>query len=78
VPERVTVGAGLRMGKSGVAWNGSSNASDNALLLEGSYKMAQNIMLNLYYTKQSGDYWDSVNSDALGSSQIALNLAVLF
>jgi hypothetical protein len=78
VPERVTVGAGIRMGKSGQAYNGSSNATDNALLLEASYKLAQNQMLNLYYTKQSGDYWDSANADALGSSQIALNLAILF
>jgi len=78
VPEKVTVGAGIRMGKSGVAWNGSSNATDNAFLLTGSYKLTQNQMLNLYYTKQSGDFWDSANSDALGSSQIALNLAILF
>jgi hypothetical protein len=78
VPERVTVGAGLRFGKSGVAWNGASNASDNAILLEASYKLAQNQMLNLYYTKQSGDFWDTANSDAIGSSQIALNLAILF
>ena len=78
VPEKVTIGAGIRMGKSGVAWNGSSNATDNAFLLEASYKLAQNQMLNLYYTKQSGDFWDAVNSDALGSSQIAINLAILF
>ena len=78
VPERVTVGASLRMGKSGQAYNGSSNASDNAFLLEASYKLAQNQMLNLYYTKQSGDLWDSAYSDANGSSQITLNLAILF
>jgi len=90
VPERVTVGAGLRMGKSGVAVGGTSNASDNAILLEGSYKMAQNIMLNLYYTKQSGDYQSYIDPDTvvnpggltneklIGSSQIALNLAILF
>jgi hypothetical protein len=78
VPEKVTVGVGIRMGKSGVAWGGSSNATDNAFLLEGSYKLAQNQLLNLYYTKQSGDYWDAANSDTNGSSQIALNLAILF
>ena len=78
VPEKVTIGAGMRMGKSGQAYNGSSNASDNAFLFEASYKLAQNQMLNLYYTKQSGDFWDSANSDALGSSQITLNLAILF
>jgi len=78
VPEKVTVGAGIRMGKSGVAYNGSSNATDNAFLLEASYKLAQNQMLNLYYTKQSGDFWDTANADAYGSSQIALNLAILF
>jgi len=78
VPERVTVGAGLRMGKSGVAVGGSSNASDNAFLLEAGYKLAQNQMLNLYYTKQSGDFWDTANTDTIGSSQITLNLAILF
>jgi len=78
VPEKVTIGAGIRMGKSGVAYNGSSNASDNAILLEASYKLAQNQMLNLYYTKQSGGYWDAVNADMYGSSQIALNMAILF
>jgi len=78
VPEKVTLGAGMRMGKSGVAVGGASNATDNAILLEASYKLAQNQMLNLYYTRQSGGYWDAATSDALGSRQIALNLAVLF
>lgn len=78
VVPRVTVGAGIRMGKSGAAYNGSLNATDNAILLEAGYKLAQNQMLNLYYTKQSGGYWDTARSDSTGSSQIALNLALLF
>ena len=28
-------------------------------LLEASYKLAQNMLLNLVYTSQSGDYWDA-------------------
>jgi hypothetical protein len=78
IPEKVTVGFGIRRGKSGQAVGGSSNASDNAWLLEGSYKLAQNILLNLVYTSQSGDYWDSTNTSAIGSKQTTLNLATIF
>jgi len=78
IPEKATIGFGIRRGKSGQAVGGSTNASDNAWLLEGSYKLAQNILLNLVYTSQSGDYWDSTNTSATGSKQTTLNLATLF
>jgi hypothetical protein len=78
IPEKATIGFAVRRGKSGQAYNGSSNASDNAYLLEGSYKLAQNMLLNLIYTHQSGDYWDSTNSDTIGSTQTVINLATIF
>jgi hypothetical protein len=78
IPEKATLGFGLRRAKSGVAMGSSANASDNAWLIEGSYKLAQNILLNLVYTRQSGDYWDATNTAALGSKQTTLNLATIF
>ena len=78
IPEVATVGFGIRRGKSGEAVGGSNNASDNAILLEGSYKLRQNMMLNLVYVSQSGDYWTSAQSDAVGSKQTSINLATIF
>jgi hypothetical protein len=78
IPEKVTVGFGIRYGKSGDTTITGSNASDNAILLEGSYKLAQNMLLNLVYTKQSGDYWDATNTAATGSTQTLINLATIF
>ena len=78
IPEKVTVGFGIRRGKSGDTSITGSNASDNAILLEGSYKLAQNMLLNLVYTSQSGDYWNAANTAALGSKQTYINLATIF
>jgi len=78
IPEKATLGFGIRRGKSGDTSITGSNASDNAYLLEGSYKIAQNMLLNLIYTSQSGDYWDSANTSAIGSKQTLINLATIF
>jgi hypothetical protein len=78
IPEKATIGFGIRRGKSGDTTITGSNASDNAILLEASYKLAQNMLLNLIYTKQSGDYWDGNNTAALGSTQTLINLATIF
>jgi len=78
IPEKATIGFGIRRGKSGVDMGAGTNASDNAVLVEGSYKLAQNMLLNLVYTSQSGDFWDKHNSDALGSKQTVINLATIF
>lgn len=78
VPEKVTVGAAIRRGKSGVAVGTAANASDNGYMIEASYKLAQNMLVNLYYTAQSGDYWDAATTNALGSKQTTLNLATIF
>jgi hypothetical protein len=78
IPEKATVGFGIRLGKSGVAVGSATNASDNALLLEASYKLAQNMLLNLVHTRQSGDYWDAPTTALIGSTQTYINLAVIF
>jgi len=78
IPEKATIGFGIRRGKSGVAVGSAANASDNAWLIEGSFKLAQNMLLNLVYTSQSGDYWDATAIAGTGSKQTTLNLATLF
>ena len=75
IPEVATVGFGIRMGKSGFAVGSAANATDNAILLEGSYKLQQNMLLNLYYTSQSGDAWPSGST---GNKQTTINLATIF
>ena len=78
IPEKATLAIGIRRGKSGQAVGGSNNASDNAILVAASYKLAQNIMVNLYYVSQSGDYWTQTNTDAVGAKQTTINLATIF
>ena len=78
IPEKATLALAIRRGKSGQAYNGSSNATDNSVLVSASYKLRQNMMLNLYYVSQSGDWWDQANQDALGSKLTAINLATIF
>jgi hypothetical protein len=77
IPEKATLAIGLRRGKSGDTTSGS-NASDNAFLLGASYKLRQNIMVNLYYVSQSGDYWNAGNTAAVGAKQTTINLATIF
>ena len=78
IPEKATIGFGIRRGKSGQAMAGTNNATDNAILLEGSYKLAQNMLLNLVYVSQSGDYWDAAHKSTLGSKETLVNLAVIW
>jgi hypothetical protein len=78
IPQKATLAIGIRRGKSGVTSITGSNASDNAILVGASYKLAQNIMVNLYYVSQSGDYWTQTNTDAIGAKQTTINLATIF
>lgn len=78
IPEKATVGLGIRRGKSGVAVGAATNATDNSWLISGSYKLAQNMMAQLVYTSQSGDFWNAANTAATGSKQTTLNLTTLF
>jgi hypothetical protein len=78
IPQKATLAIGIRRGKSGVTSITGSNASDNAILVGASYKLAQNIMVNLYYVSQSGDYWTQTNTGAIGAKQTTINLATIF
>ncbi len=85
IPEVMTLGAAIRRAKSGVdvgtATNlvaNGNNASDNAIYLTATYKIAQNMLARLSYVKQSGDYWTAANSAATGDTTYAANLYVLF
>lgn len=85
VPEKVTVGAAIRRGKSGqdkgviagLAANGT-NATDNAIYLTATYKLAQNLLTRLSYVKQSGDVWTKANTALVGSNSWTVNLYALF
>jgi hypothetical protein len=78
IPEVATVNFAMRRGKSGQTVGTSVNASDNAFLVGASYKLRQNIMLNLYYVSQSGDYWDAAHTASVGAKQTTINLATIF
>ena len=79
VPDKVTLGAAIRYGKSGVATaGGSSNATDHAITLIATYKLAQNMMASFSLTSASGGYWDRAHQNALGSATTTINLFTLF
>jgi hypothetical protein len=85
IPEVATIGAAIRRAKSGFdsgLLNGGAatgnNASDNAIFLTATYKVAQNMLARLSYVKQSGDYWTAANSAATGDTTYAVNMYVLF
>jgi hypothetical protein len=78
IPEKVTLGAAIRFGKSGVKVGAASNASDNAIMLIATYKLAQNMMASFSLTSASGGYWDAAHQNALGSGTTTFNLSTLF
>lgn len=81
LPEVATIGLGIRRGKSGTNTGSGlagANDTDNAWLLAGTYKLQQNLLLQLVYTKQSGTFYNSVANQAMGTTQTAFNLATLF
>lgn len=103
VPGIATIGAAFRQGKSGVdgglvstvaagAGTGvanGSNLTDNAIMLTGTYKLAQNMLARLSYVRNSGSYWNALstnaaatagqtNANVVGSRTTMLNMYVLF
>jgi hypothetical protein len=78
IPEKVTLGAAIRFGKSGVKVGVASNASDNAIMLVATYKLAQNMMASFSLTSASGEYWNTAHQNALGSGTTTINLFTLF
>jgi hypothetical protein len=86
VPERATLGVAARLlGKSGVADASGANTKDNAIMLTASYKIEQNMLARLTYTKSRGSYWDQpnaapglTNAQAIGSTTTTINVYTLF
>ncbi len=71
VPGIATVQAAVRRAKNGAALNNS----DNAIMIGGTYELAQNIEIGLNYTAQSGSAWNNVTS---GKKATTLLLESLF
>lgn len=84
VPDKATVGAAVRRGKSGVDDGTGANAKDNAIYLTATYKLAQNILSRLSYVHQSGNFWTlptgggATNATDLGTNTTTVNLYALF
>lgn len=86
VPEVVSVGAAIRRGKSGIADAANANTTDNAIMLTASYKIQQNMLARLSYTKNSGSYWNLpsaaapllTNAQNTGSTTTTINVYTLF
>jgi hypothetical protein len=71
-----TVQAAIRMAKNGAA----VNDGDNALMLGVTYQLAQNILLSLHHTQQSGSAWnvDAAGNQAPGKDANTLLLQTAF
>lgn len=90
LPGIATLGAAIRFAKSGLADAANANTTDNAIMLTATYKLSQNMMFSLSYTKNSGSYWDQVNPDPaanpgglsnaklIGSQTTTINVFTLF
>jgi hypothetical protein len=82
LPGKATLQIGMRRAKSGayidpVAQSG--NASDNAFLFGATYNLAQNVRMELSYSKYSGDLYNAANvafgSVPLGDKATTVDLA---
>jgi len=71
MPEKATLEAGIRRGKNGAA----TLSTDNAYMIGGTYKLAQNMMAQLTYSHLSGDANSAANAT---TNQTVLNLTTLF
>lgn len=73
VPEVTTVGFAYRKGNDGAA---SGANGDNSVLLSLGYKLQQNMLAQLVYTKQSGSAWNGLTN--AGDKQTAITLSTIF
>jgi len=73
---KTTVQLGFRNAKSGMANGGSTNASDNAVMLGATYSIALNVRAELTYSKYSGDLYTAggANTPTTGDQMTVLNL----
>lgn len=83
IPNKATVQFGIRRASSGNAIGAISNATDNAILLGGTYNIALNARMELTYTKYSGDMYNAASAAAqgtnyMGDTKTTLDLAFGF
>jgi hypothetical protein len=75
---KTTVQLGFRNAKSGVAQGGSSNATDNAVMIGATYSIALNVRAELTYSKYSGDAYKAgttaMTAGGNGDQMTVLNL----
>ncbi|MBI5919802.1 MAG: hypothetical protein HY849_10595 [Nitrosomonadales bacterium] len=75
IPHVATVQVAARMAKTGAG----VNDKDNAIMVAGTYELAQNIGLSLTYTTQSGSAWNTVaGTEPVGKTATTLLLETLF
>ena len=79
VPDKATLGAAIRFGKSG------DGKADNALMLMGTYKLTRNMVASMSFTSASGSYWYSGTgpgalgtTDKIGNTTSTINLFTAF
>jgi hypothetical protein len=78
IPEKATLGAAIRRAKSGQADSEGNNATDNAIMLTASYKLAQDMLSLVTYTHESGTLWDAAHTAEFGSNTATISLFTLF
>jgi len=77
IPDKATIGAGIRIGKSG------DGKTDNAIMLMGTYKVTRNMLASLSVTSASGSYWysnptNTGTTDQIGNTTYTVNLFTAF
>ncbi len=77
IPHIATVQAGLRFATIDDKNVGGKSLTDNAIMVGGTYELAQNIELGLNYTTQSGTAWDAVAAP-VGKNMVTLLMEALF
>jgi len=83
IPNKATVQFGIRRASAGVNVPGTltGNATDNAIMLGGTYNIALNVRAELTYTKASGDMYNpaqAATAGYLGDTLTTLDLAFGF
>ncbi len=68
IPNQATVQLAYRSARNGDV---GTQDGDNAVMIGGTYKLAQNVELSLTHTSQSGSSWNNVVGCAIGSAMAA-------
>lgn len=77
IPHKATVQLAFRRGNSGAPPFAGASDTDNAIMLGGTYDLAQNVELSLTHTSQSGGAWDVI-PEPPGKTATSLMLEALF